>query len=177
MLEKQHIEWYWENIMQARRTALQDILTARMFAKETSCTGCEYCQYLLRHEEVLGRTTSGLILLVDSLQEGARGEYIFPQVLERGAMIYQGFIADDGEYLPVRGGDHNVYREEYMARCGKERAYRMISVCGQDQKAQVLFRDRKDEPSKKQYATLRELMIDAKGALKFFFVYDPTHPH
>ncbi len=177
MLKKEHIEWYWEDIMHARRVALADILTARTFAQETSCTGCEYCQYLLRHEEVLGRTTSGLILLVDSLQEGARGEYVFPRILEYDTMTYQGFIADDGEYLPVHTVDHAVYREEYMAKHGKERAYRMISVRGQDDKAQVLFRDRKDEPSREQYATLKELMIDAKGKLKFFFVYDPTHPH
>jgi hypothetical protein len=178
MLEKRHIEWYWEDVLRARRTALHDIQTARSFAEEKSCQECDYCHYLLRHEEVLARTTADLILLVDSLHEGMRSTYVFPKNWKDNAMIYRGFITDLGEYAPVHDGmDHSQYRKEYEEIHGRERACRMINIRNWNGKAQALFSDRKTSPNKAQYSMLKELMIDAQGALGFFFVFDPTHPH
>lgn len=181
MLEKAHINWYLEDILRARRTALQDIQTARLFAKDASCEGCEFCNYLLRHEEILGRTAADLVLIVDSLSEGKRANFNFPKIYTHDTIIYRGFIAEDGSYLCVGGEeDHDHYKEKYIEEHGKERSYRLIKVSssyGTVNKAQVLFSDRKLPPSQEQYKTLRNLMIEAEGKLSFCFVYDPSHPN
>ena len=72
MLEQEHIDRYWEGVLSAKQQALNDIPTARTFAEEAACRGCAYCDYLLRHEQVLGKTTFELISVVDSLSPGMR---------------------------------------------------------------------------------------------------------
>jgi hypothetical protein len=181
LLEKAHIDWYWEDILKARRNALADIQTARLFAKEVNCAGCEFCGYLLRHEEVLGRTAADLILIVDSLSEGMRSEMSFPRTFTHDTTIYRGFITHDGRYIGITGNmDHDRRWQMYAEECGKEQAYRLIKVSGSygiNRKAQVIFSDRKAPPSKEQYTTLKNLMIEAQGELCFRFAYDPSHPH
>lgn len=177
MLEKRHIDWYWEDITRARRSALHDIETAKAFAKEIHGENSEYHQFLSRHEEILERTTADLLVLVDSLHEGLRSTYSFSRSWIRDAMVYRGFITDEGKYIPLHKEDHDEYRNRYAEEHGKERAYRMIDVNGQDEKAYVLFCDRKYPPTAAQYATLKELMIDAEGALSFRFVYDINRPN
>jgi hypothetical protein len=178
MLTKDHIQNYWVGILHAKRRALEDIETARKFAKEMNCEGCDYCQYLLRHEQILGKIATDLILIVDSLREGMRAPgTIFPRHLIGGEMIYRGVITDDGRYLPLRKGDYREYREEYAKEHGKESAYKMINVVGVGEKAQVVFGDRKAPPTPAQYEVLKDLMVDAQGNLDFYFVYDTDHPH
>lgn len=178
MLQKEHIDFYWEGILRAKRRALDDIETARTFAQEMHCEGCEYCRYILRHEQILGKITADLIVLVDSLREQNYSvSTIFPRHFVHDEMIYRGAIAEDGQYLPFFDEDYKESREKYAQERGKEYAYRLINVIGIGEKAQVVFCDRKAPPSEAQYATLKDLMVDAKGALDFFFVYDPSHPH
>lgn len=181
MLEKAHIDWYLEDILRARRIALQDIQTARLFAKEVHCEGCDYCNYLLRHEEILGRTAADLVLTVDSLSEGMRSERNFPKVFTHNATVYRGFITDEGGYIVVPGSsDHDRCLEDYVREFGKERSYKLIKISGSygtHRKAQVIFSDRKSPPTHEQYRALKDLMIEAEGDLCFRFVYDPSHPH
>jgi hypothetical protein len=181
VLEKHHIERYREEVLKANRIAVSDIETARSFAKEKSCEGCDYCKYLDRHEEVLKRATSELVSLIDTLQEGIRAGRVFAKLYTPDAAIYRGFIADDGSYLPLyRNMRHDELRKEYIAKEGEEKGYKLIKVHGSyrtNGKAQVLFYDRKAPPSKEQLETLKDLMIDAEGKLEFRFVFDPRHPH
>jgi hypothetical protein len=177
MLEKEHINRYWEEVMRAKQRALNDILTARAFANEKSCQECQYCQYLLKHEQVLGKTAFDLIVLIDSLSEGAAPKRVaFPRKYNRGELFYCGLIAHDGSYLPAPKETYQEAFEEYSSKCGLEDAYRAIYILGKDEKAEVIFCDRHAPPNEKQKETLRDLLIDAKGKLRFFFVYHSIHP-
>jgi hypothetical protein len=176
VLEKGHIQWYWEDIMRARITALQDIQTARTFARELRCEECMYCQSLRRHEEIIERTASDLILIVDSLREGMRPSVVFPKKMTHDLLMYRGFIEDTGRYVPLHKQDHSDYRKEYAREHGEERAYRMINIHGNVIRTKAIFCDRKHLPSAEQYATLKELMIDAQGQLSFYFMFDSKHP-
>jgi hypothetical protein len=176
MLEKRHIEWYREDITRARATALDDIRTSRAFAKELHCEGCFYCESLDRHKIVIEETAKELLLLADTLQEGMRVSLIFPKKMTHDTLLYRGFIEDTGAYLALDREDHSDYRKEYAEKCGLERAYRMINIHGNVIKTKAIFCDRKAPPSAEQYATLKELMIDARGELSFYFMFDSKHP-
>ncbi len=177
MIEQNHINWYWEDILRAKSIALDEIAKARSIAKQALCGGCNYCCNTARHEQVLEQSVEGLMILIGTLSPGQRSSMVFPKIMNHEINIYRAFITDTGEYVPIyRGTDHSDYRKRYAGEHGEEKAYRMINVHGSGMKTKILFCDRKAPPNQAQLSTLRELMIDAEGALTFRFELDTNHP-
>ncbi len=176
MLEQAHIAWYWEDLFRAELVAREKITEALSRAKNALCGDCEYCHITKRHARVLEQTCNELHALIESLQSGVRSSHVFPKVMYHDLNLYRGFIPDTGEYIPLHKIDHSDYRKSYAEEYGEERAYRMINIHGRGVKTHVLFCDRKSAPNAAQYAMLRELMIDAEGALSFHFEFDTNHP-
>lgn len=181
MLEKEHIDWYWEAVVFAQAHALGNIRMAQKFAESKSCSGCNYCGYVKRHTELVEEVSTRLLAIVKSLEPGMYPEKVFAKHYSPELSVYRGFIDDAGNYISMyQGMDHDRSKAMYMEEYGRERAYKLIKITGsyaRNKKAIVAFADRKAPPSEAQFETLRELMIDATGELAFQFVYDPTHPH
>lgn len=178
MLEREHINWYKEDVLRAKRQALDEITKAIASAKASLCGGCDYCRTTAKHKQVLEQTTEELLTLISTLKSGDRVCCVFAKTMTHELSLYRGFITDTGEYVPVHNRmDHSEYRKRYAQEHGEERAYRMINVHGGATKTKILFCDRKSAPNDAQYKMLRELMIDAQGTLSFHFQFDTNHPH
>ncbi len=176
MLKKEHIDRYREAILEGGSLALETATEAERLALRCICSKCLYCRVIPRHKSVLSETTTELLILVGTLQEGERSTVSFPKKMYPDITLYRGFITDIGEYVDMFNTDHCEYREKYIREHGLERAYRMIKIHASARKSQIHFSDRKYPPTAEQYETLRELMINAEGALDFRFVYDTNHP-
>jgi hypothetical protein len=177
MLEREHINWYREDITRARVAADGRINDSFSRAKQALCAGCDYCRNVMKHKRVLDQTYEELLSLVSSLKEGDRPIKVFAKEMTHEHWIYRGFITDEGEYIPMHFKlDHSQYRKEYAQKYGEARAYRMINIHGRGMKTRILFCDRNSAPTDAQYVTLKELMIDAHGALSFDFEFDTNHP-
>jgi hypothetical protein len=177
MLEREHINWYWEDILRAQRQALSEIEKAVSTAKASLCGSCGYCRNTTKHKQILEQTTGELLALITTLNPGDRTSCVFAKTMTHELAIYRGFITDTGEYVPIHNKmDHSEYRKRYSLEHGEERAYRMINIHGGATKTKVLFCDRKSAPNALQYAMLRQLMIDAQGQLSFHFQFDTNHP-
>lgn len=178
MLEREQIALYREEITRAKTAADREIKTAITHARTCLCPGCDYCQALVRHTRVINQTFEELIKIVDAFAPGTSSSVIFPRAwMSDEVTLYQGFITDMGEYVPMyRGIDHSKYREIYAAEHGEERAHRMITIHARGVKTRVLISDRKHAPTEEQLKTLRELMIDARGNLGFHFELESNHP-
>lgn len=177
MLEREHINWYREDLSRARLVAHGQIDEAVARAKQSLCAGCDYCQNMMKHKRVLDQTFEELLALINSLKVGSQPSQVFGKTMNHEGSIYRGFITDDGEYIPMHfKRDHSQYRKEYARKYGKTRAYRMINIHSHGLKTRILFCDRNSAPTEEQYRTLKELLIDAHGALGFEFEFDTNHP-
>lgn len=176
MLTEEHIRSYLQDILRAHRECIEEMLIAERLALKVSCKGCLYCKSGQRHREVLQKTYVKLLLLAGSLRQGETAARSFPKKMFPGMTLYRGFITDLGEYVDMFNTEHEKYRKEYADVCGTERAYRMITVHAMGTKTQVMFFDRKHAPTDSQYATIRDLMVDAEGGLCFRFGFDTKHP-
>jgi hypothetical protein len=176
MLTQEHIDWYKRDILRAQKKTSQEIGLAMRLAAESGCRGCSYCRSAARHIRILEETLTELLFLVNSLRAGSQSKKKFPKKMFPGNAFYRGFINDAGEYVNMFTMGHSEYRKNYILAYGEERAYRMITIQAEGMRSQVLFSDRKYAPTEAQYATLRELMIDAEGLLCFSFLYDTKHP-
>jgi hypothetical protein len=178
MLEQSHIALYWQHLLSARGEALGNIKQAQENARNTQCGGCDYCQSTKKHELVLQQTYQDLLALLKTLTPGSRSSQVFSKsYMNHDVQLYRGFITDTGEYIPLnRNQEHSAYRKEYALEHGEERSWRMINIHGRGDKNCVIFCDRKSPPSQAQYDTLRELLTDAEGNLKFRFDFDTRHP-
>jgi hypothetical protein len=176
VLEKSHITWYREDIVRATLSAKADIEKALKSAKRSLCSGCDYCHIAARHKRILDQVSGELLQIVSMLREGMRPSQPFAKVMLLEGTLYRGFIKEDGSYISIVKTDHSKYRKEYATIYGEEQAYKMINIHSRGLKTYVLFCDRKYPPSAAQYETLKDLMIDAEGALGFDFVFDTKHP-
>jgi hypothetical protein len=177
MLEKRHIEMYWEEVVRANLHAQTEVDKAQELARQALCGGCTYCMTASRHRTVLCQTVNDLLSIVASLTPGLRSSQLFVKTMNHEFNLYRGFITETGEYVHIhRKMDHSQYRKEHALKYGEESAYRMLNIHGGATKTKVLFCDRKAAPSDAQYETLRDLMIDAEGSLSFHFEFDTRHP-
>lgn len=177
MLTRTHIEGYKKALVQATVNADFKIAEAFSHARMALCAGCDYCRIIRRHKQILDQTFTDLMTLVFALQPGMRPSQMFPKRMTHDAVLYRGFITDTGEYVPMEGMiDDSTYRKHYAEKHGLERAYRMINVHAGGASTRMLFCDRKYTPTESQYQTIKELMLDAQGALTFHFQLDTKHP-
>lgn len=176
MLTQAHINQYTISILEAYKVGMNSVIDAERNALRVSCRGCMYCRCLEKHKEVMQYTLPSLLLLASGLKEGECPKQQIPKIMTAGKTVYRGFITDTGEYIPLFGTSHDKFRQRYTDDYGEDRAYRMIAVHAPLLKTEVLFFDRKYPPNETQFATLRDLMIDAEGALRFNFAYDTNHP-